>query len=238
MTEYSNALSDRLLVIRIGDTLHYRIYKKDNTLKWQSTTFATTKYPTELDGSIFSDTSIIRLLDDTVLAPLGQPDYTAYHSLSFGPLNSFTHLDSADFSLVYSTTEDTSWHPYLVNPTTLLDLDLLHNYVSRLGHLHALYFYVVQDTLTLLAWKDGAFQIANRYHVANDDEIFYFIMLILEQIELAPENLHFSMIGDKESHRRWHTLFANYVAPLHFTNDHGSGDGTEPILDFFVQCVL
>ena len=135
---------------------------------------------------------------------------------------------------------------YLVGVQENIDINLLFAYAADKAKTDAVYFYKQADRITVLAWKDGKFALANRYPADNLDEVFYYIMLVVEQLELHPADIYFEAICTKGLHESYHALFKNYLAPLHLSSDvltyttSVSEEDAEAIClaHFFAQCVL
>ena len=238
MPSYHNALSDRLVICHFSSQSVFTVYNKDLAQKWQVVA-SNSELPTELKDSIFSETSLIRVGDQFTLAPLAEENYSPYFSINFGANHTIATQDSELFTVVYKNT-DIAYANKLVGARLTTDVDVFYRYADQKNYPNALYFYQINDQVTILAWKDGKFMLANRYASDNEDELFYYVMLVVEQLELPAGDIHFSMVGSKEMHSNYHALFKNYLAPLHLSNE-GTQIGSsehEELANFMGTCVL
>ena len=238
MSSYHNALSDRLVVCHFPSCLLFTVYNNNLDLKYQIIS-RDQSFPVSLADAIFSETHLLRMLNKCTLAPLGEQDYAPYFSINFGGGHSIVTQDSELFALVYEDTP-TGYTNQLVNPRITTDIDVLYRFASQGGYANALYFYHAENQVTILAWKEGKFVLANRYTADNEDELFYYVMLVVDQLELSPADIHFSIVGTTQQHVSYHPLFNKYLSPLHLCNSQqveGSTDSIE-LAHFFSQCVL
>lgn len=235
---YNNALSDRLVVCYFPSHSIFTVYNKDLLAKWQ-TSSNTHDFPAELQEAIFSETHVVRVLNKSTLAPLGESEYEAYFNVNFGKGFNIATQDSELFTVVY---EDVTI-PYstnLVSARETTDIDVVYRFASQKNYTNALYFYHANDEVTIWAWRDGQFVLANRYAADNEDELFYYVMLVVEQLELPANDIHFALLGTRTQHTAYHSLFQNYLSPLHLSNLEQGSDATihTKLADFFGKCVL
>lgn len=235
---YHNALSDRLVVCHFPSHSVFLVYSKDLLIKWQSKS-ESHSFPTQFKDAIFSETHLVRVQNKCTLAPLGEEDYSPYFNTNFGSGYSYSTQDSELFTLVYENTPV----PYanrLVSTRQAIDIDIFYRFALEKNYANALFFYHSGEEATILAWKDGQFALANRYTADNEDELFYYIMLVVEQLELPAADLHFNMVGTRAQHTTYHSLFQNYLSPLHLSNLEQGSDATvkTQLAYFFGKCVL
>jgi len=216
----------------------FTVYNKDLEHKYQ-TISVDRSFPAPLVDAIFSETHVLRMLNKFSLAPLGEHNYSSHFSINFGTDHSIATQDSELFTIVYEDTPAEYTHQ-LVNPHVTTDIDILYRFASQRGYANGLYFYHVENQVTIQAWKNGQFFLANRYAAENEDELFYYVMLVVDQLELPPADIHFSVIGTKQQHTSYHLLFNKYLSPLHLCNREqveGTTDTIE-LAHFFGKCVL
>lgn len=235
---YHNALSDRLVVCYFPTQSVFTVYNKDHLAKWQYTA-ADHTFPNEFADAIFSETHVLRMLPKATLAPLGESDYAPYFKINFGEGYIIGALESELFTIVYENTPIPYNHK-LVSAHEKVDLDVFYRYANQKNYRNALYFYHIQNEVSILAWKDGKFVLANRYAADNADELFYYVMLVVEQLELPVPDMHFALAGSKEQHIAYHKLFEKYLAPLHLTNKAEDSEANEVVqlANFLSKCVL
>jgi hypothetical protein len=83
--------------------------------------------------------------------------------------------------------------------------------------------------------------LSNRYPVANADELFYFVMLVIEQLEIPVQDIHVECIASHDKAEEYKLLFKNYLPPIQqlaFSEETSSKDNTQVLSHFFAQCVL
>jgi hypothetical protein len=83
--------------------------------------------------------------------------------------------------------------------------------------------------------------LSNRYPIANADELFYFVMLVIEQLEIPVQDIHVECIASQDKVDEYKSLFKNYLSPIHqpvLSDETSSKDNTQVLSYFFAQCVL
>jgi hypothetical protein len=246
MESYHNAVSDKLVVVLFENLTIYQVFKKDNLLKWKTVIHGQV-IPEQLKDAIFTSSTLISCNQDFTLAPLQLEDYSNFYSLNFQDSSPIKCFDTEEFTIVSKESGSVKKvSEYLVGVQENIDINLLFAYAADKAKTDAVYFYKQADRITVLAWKDGKFALANRYPADNLDEVFYYIMLVVEQLELHPADIYFEAICTKGLHESYHALFKNYLAPLHLSSDvltyttSVSEEDAEAIClaHFFAQCVL
>ncbi|MEN8696004.1 MAG: DUF3822 family protein [Bacteroidia bacterium] len=235
---YHNALSDRLVVCHFTSHTQFVVYSKELIIKYQSVT-TDGELPPLLVNAIFSETHLVRVADKFTLAPLGEVDYSPYFNLNHREGHNLATEDTELFTVVYNDTP-LAVQGQLVGEKLTTDISLTYHYGLSKAHKNALYFYVVDDILTILAWQKGEFILANRYAVANDEELFYYVMLVINQLELSASDLHFELIGSSSQYEQYTGLFKKYVSPLQSRQSAktSSDDASNVLAQFFGTCVL
>ncbi len=246
MLPYHNAVSDQLVVSLFPEFTVYLVYGKDHNLKWIHTT-KEVEYPNVLANCIFSTSRLITAFQNFTLAPLGSVNYASFYELNFGNENVLATSNTEEFMEVYKPNER---YPIvskrLVSDLQHTDIELVYQYASQKSYKDALYFYTYDNKLTVMAWKEGKCFLANRFPADNLDEVFYYIMLVIEQLELPADSLHFESICSKGRHETYHSLFQKYVSPLYLSTLASStsvaqeekAKEAETLAQFFAQCVL
>lgn len=63
----------------------------------------------------------------------------------------------------------------------------------------------------LYAIKDGQLQLCNPYYTRTNDDIFYFVMLAVEQLHFLPAETEFVLLGEPYKRQEVFDLFKNYI---------------------------
>jgi hypothetical protein len=237
---YHNAVTDKLVVVCFLESTAYHIYSSVNQLKWFRFQGNTHK-PPELDNAFFSATHVVNVNAAITLLPA---DYTdALHEvfkLQHGEYHKLQSLIQEDIQLVYNQTPQIeALIQQLVSPQLELDCSILLQNKPKNRAQEQLVFFWVDEVLTILAYKENKLHLANRYQAANNDELFYYLMLVVETLHLHPENLEVYTLARQEDLNVYNALFKNYLKPLKLMNDANQGDETAVVIAHYLgQCVL
>ena len=242
MSAYHNAVSDKLVLFLDEDSSTYQIYSKDNQLKHRFVHTDASSFPEELSSAIFSSTYLQLVNSKFTLCPLSEDKIDAFFELNHGTGVDFLTAQNDTFKIGFEKPKSLdTLTDKLVNTTMATDIELLFEYASKKNHSNAIYFYEHQGVLTIIAWKEGAFALSNRYPVANVDELFYFVMLVIEQLEIPIQDIHVACIASLEKFEEYQSLFKNYLPTFQRTSvaeNKANVDHTEVLSHFFAQCVL
>lgn len=216
----------------------FTVFSNENVVKFQYST-EEHAFPLQLSSAIFSETHVIRVLPKFTLAPLGQDSYDTYFELNFGSGYEIKTVDNDVFTTIYHY-KFVPYYSKLISPIESLGVDLLFRYVTKTNPKNALYFYCSDNQMCILAWKNGEFFLANNYAVSSDDEVFYFAMLVVEQLDLPADSVYFGFIGAVAQYSSFKNMFANYLQPLaHCYSDVSHHSREElAVAAFFGQCIL
>jgi hypothetical protein len=215
MATYHNAVSDKLVVSFYPKATFYHVYTKDHHLKWCMVQDKP-ETPSELEGAIFSKTTCINSVENVVLTPLHTENVTEFYSLNYAEFEELHQENLEKFAVVQNVSgAASSVIKKLVNPEISSDVSVLFKAVSQSSVANALYFYSSSNKVNVMVFKDGGLQLVNRYPAENQDELFYYIMLVVEQLELPVNNLHFECIASSGVHENLQSLFKNYLPTLH-----------------------
>ena len=242
MSAYHNAVSDKLVLFLDSASSTYQIYSKDNQLKHRFVHSDASSFPEELSSAIFSSTYLQLINCKFTLCPLSEDKIDAFFELNHGTGVDFLTAQNDTFKIGFEKPKSLdTWTDKLVNTTMATDIELLFEYASKKNHSNAIYFYEHQGVLTIIAWKEGAFALSNRYPVANVDELFYFVMLVIEQLEIPIQDIHVACIASLEKFEEYQSLFKNYLPTFQRTSvaeNKANEDHIEVLSHFFAQCVL
>lgn len=242
MSTYHNAVSDKLVLFLDSDTSIYQIYSKDNQLKYQLNHHDNSSFPEELSAAIFSSTYLQLVNSKFTLCPLDEEKIDSFFQLNHGTGIDFLTAQNGTFKIGYEKPKSFDLLTQkLVNTIIATDIELLFEYTSKKTQSHALYFYEHQGVLSLIAWKDDLFVLSNRYSIANADELFYFVMLVIEQLEIPIQKIYVECIASQDKYEEYKSLFKNYLPSFQQSNfiDMKSNEDSSKILShFFAQCVL
>lgn len=234
MSSYHNAVSDQLIVLLYESTCEFKVFGKDNNFK-ESYTTDTVGFPSELEGAIFSSTKKVSIGSNFTLVPAGETEIDTYFNLNFKTKTDLKSKECGVFKIVYPLLPNESdLDAKLVSAQDYSDIELVYAYLSIQSIEDGLFFYVMEDVVTVLAWKNGVFQLANRYPASNDDELFYYVMLVKEQLDLSHEKLRFEYLGDQKTLDSYRPLFKDYIPA--FRSDISTQYGS--LEQFLLSCVL
>lgn len=239
MAEYINAVSDQLVVSLFPHAQYYHIFNNQRELKWgfRSTDLS---FPEALNGAIFSKTHCIQHQCRTVLVPVTDRDHPRHFELSYGKSASLIHEDLESLSVVYEPLSDVfTMRKSLVNPVITCDVAvLLKQLDQREGD--TLYLFPDQRMLSVLLVRDGVVQLMNRYPIKDQDELFYFVMLVVEQMGVRSESVDVKCACASKDLEHLNDLFRNYLPRLQPTNEPATNDHTTQEVQalYLAQCVL
>ncbi len=243
MTTYHNAVSDKLVISFFPKATLFQAFSKDHTLKYSHVS-SDHVIPDAIKSSIFSKTTCVNGRCNFILAPLGEDDYTPYFITNHKTYTKLALENLEQFSVVQDIDDQLSGViKDLVNPDIKTDVAIWHDAIKG-RHANSLYFYHCEDLLTAMVFKDGGLLLINRYAVENHDELFYYIMLLVEQLDLPVQDLHFECIATSGEHEVLQALFKNYLPTLHLApygqlQSESSDLRLEHILaGIFSECVL
>tara|TARA_B100001059_G_scaffold236483_1_gene287238 strand:- start:586 stop:1314 length:729 start_codon:yes stop_codon:yes gene_type:complete len=242
MLTYHNAVSDKLIIFLDYDSSIYQIYSKDNQLKYRLNHHDISSFPEELSAAIFSSTYLQLVNSKFALCPLVEEKIDPFFQLNHGTGIDFLTAQNGTFKIGYEKHQSFDLLTQkLVNTNVATDIELLFEYTSKKTHKHALYFYEHQGILSIIAWRDNVFVLSNRYSVGNTDELFYFVMLVIEQLEIPIQKIYVECIASLDNYEEYKSLFKNYLLSFQHTTilDFKSNEDNSKILShFFAQCVL
>jgi hypothetical protein len=215
---YVNAVTDRL-VVSLFKSLHiFLILSKDHQLKGIFETKSTEAPPSFITDSIFSSSTLVCCSMPFVLVPLNEAEAQLHFNLNYGFMSNVVEQQSEDFNIVYQENACiAALQEKIVGSQVTTDIQLLTNYVSQKPFKDAVYFYQTESEVTILAIQAGQLKLANRYPSDNTDETFYYVMLVIEQLEMSAADLHFECITTKGMHETYFAMFKNYVNHLHLS---------------------
>jgi len=239
MSSYHNAVSDKLVVFLYPSSSVFTVFSKDNVQKFSSDNGSLNTLPDALKESIFSTTNTISVCARTTLVPLSENLYSSYFQANYGEEHlELRHQNTDDFRVVYESTSAThSLLSEVVNPQEHTDINLMHKYAAAIRHENALYYWLYEYTISLMVWKNGKLLAVNRYTSETKDEVFYYVMLVVEQLELPLDKLYFGCVGSGQDHASHKAMFQNYLPPLQQCSTQ-SANSTDPVAQFFAECVL
>jgi hypothetical protein len=70
------------------------------------------------------------------------------------------------------------------------------------------------DILILMAISDGNLILCNSYQTKTNDDIFYFVLLALEQLNFIPAETELVILGEPPSRTEIFELFKNYIREI------------------------
>jgi hypothetical protein len=247
MANYHNAVSDKLVVSFFTEHVIYNVYSKENGQKWAAICSISDSFPKELESSIFSTTHFIVSLTNFTLLPSAEEAEIASYRLNFTLDTQLRTELTEEVAVVYEIPKSAeAVSKQLVNATIESDITLALGNFRKKKSANAIYFYEANNILTVIAVKNGEIHLANRYAVDTMDELFYYVMLVVEQLDLPIDGLYVECTCTKGRHEEYQALFKNYLPILSLTTVYWelkSGENSDNkdiqlLAAFFSQCVL
>ncbi len=237
MDTYHNSVTDILVLVDHTESTYIQIYGKDHLLKWEQVQTAR-EVPKILEQNIFSATYQITTNGKFSLVPNEVSKLSGYAQLNLGGDDDIKEYSLPNFKIIgkHVSIADTK---RLVGVENKLDVGLILEKLDSSKKSDTILFYDLGGVLTLLVWKQGVFHLANRYVVNSAEEVFYYIMLAAEQLELNAAELDFNIIGSEDTHKKYMEEFKDYLAPLHnasITQYRNSDE--EAVTTYLAKCVL
>ena len=171
---------------------------------------------------------------------MSEVESKAAHQLQFGSTESVSEVLTNELKIVFTNSED--WASKLVNANVHVDIQLYIQYALASQKSNAVYFYESENKLNVVCIKEGKLHLANTYAIENNDDLFYFIMLVVEQLNLEPATLHIETICSKGKHEDYLVLFKNYLPAIRLTDSkaimHNPVSAQYVVPMFLAECVL
>lgn len=235
MAAYTNAVSDRLFVFKYPESTSICVCSRGGQPKWYIP-----KYNQEIlldqlgfSGALFSQSYEVDCNGSFSLCPEGVDQEEAQ--------NYFRVTSSVDSALRRSSLGnqievlfpdvpvDARLKKLLVQPKQQTDIQLLHEYKKGLSQSNSVYLTLNQNYLIIRAYSAQKLILANRFAVESSDDIFYFVMFALEQLQLDLPKVHFEFIGEDQAYEELKQLFQNYLPMLlHIPNVQLDEDSLPP----------
>lgn len=218
---YQNAVSDKLTLLSYPDRVSLLISSKTGTIKYYLASLSEVdvhEVKALLSASIFAKTRIVQCNCPFVLCPahIDPIDQQIYFNQSYpesGPLVA-QHIND-EIDLIQPIRElPFQIEQLLVNVEHINDIGLLHEYKHGLSRTNSIYFSVIDQALSIRVYSAGFLVLANRFAAQSKDDIFYFIMLAVEELKLDMNAMHFEFIGDPKDYTDLKSMFANYLPML------------------------
>lgn len=219
MPSYQNAVTDKLILLQYPEFSTLCVSSKHSSIKFYKR-FSKGQLDHDikalLSSSIFASTTVVQCNTAFTLCPndTSIDDHSHYFQLTTGStVQPHAAVLDKDYTILFKTDEN-EWNALLVEPQYLADVDLLHRYKAGLSMTNAVYFSKLQDQLLIRVYSAQNLLLANRFHIDSKDDIFYFIMLAVEQLSIDINKVHFELIGDAEQFDELKKMFANYLPML------------------------
>ena len=82
-----------------------------------------------------------------------------------------------------------------------------------------IYISINSGHLNILAIKDGKLQLCNSFKAKTEDDIFYFVMLAVEQLFMLPNETELVILGEPILEKELKSLFKNYIQEIRSWKD-------------------
>jgi hypothetical protein len=221
MNNYQNAVSDKLTILAYPDSANLFICSKSASIKLYISDVTRSdehQIKTLLSSSIFAKTTVIHCSSNFIVCPNGisESERKLHFQLSFNPASELINqaLDEQVETVFEPHSIISELEPLLVNAEHITDVQLMHQYKSGLSRSNAIYFSVIDNHLLIRAYSASFLLLANRFEVESKDDIFYFIMLAVEQLKIDINSIHFEYIGSPTDYQNFKEMFKNYLPML------------------------
>lgn len=221
MSGYQNAVTDKLIVVEYPEYSTVCVSSKHSSAKYYKRlqhNEVNHEVKALLSSSIFASTSLIHANGGFTLCPNDTPreEFATYYQLTYNrSVEPKAHVLDKDYTVLFTSADQSAeWKTLLVEPEELTDLDILHSYKSGLTQSNAIYFSKLDGELLIRVYSAQNLLLANRFSIDSKDDIFYFIMLAVEQLQIDINKVHFELIGHDEEYEELKRMFSNYLPML------------------------
>ena len=131
------------------------------------------------------------------------------------------HLIDFDLHMVYI--------PFTHVNNALLDrfssFDFMHHGSVLIKNLYAnqkkngqdgVYAFIESHSMSLTIFKDQQLQLFNVFEINTTDELLYYLLFSLEQVQLDPENCTVALFGSVKEGNQQHTRIAEFIKNINF----------------------
>jgi len=247
MSAYHNAVSDKLVVCSFPNRNYFQVYDKEDQLKW-SFVSSEACLPQVLVDAIFSNSTYISVAQNFVLTPSNASNKQEFYALSYTEADALEYTNLEDFTIVHNlTTRFNNLLQGTANAKICNDVSVVYPNIHKQAIKDSLYFYITEGVLTIFVHVKGNLHLINRYKIESNDELFYYVMLVVEQLDLPIESLNFECLATSGEHEVYQSLFKNYLPKLELTKFQSNlsfapedGKLKSEFLQssYFAQCVL
>ncbi|MBI1306178.1 MAG: DUF3822 family protein [Bacteroidetes bacterium] len=93
-----------------------------------------------------------------------------------------------------------------------------------------------ENGILAIVQKDGEFKLCNEYPANNPEEIFFYIMTLVEQLELDPEQTTLSWVGHTSKDQKTiFDTFEPYIQKVNFISDDFLSEYSD-LINFYLKC--
>ncbi len=106
---------------------------------------------------------------------------------------------------------------------SLLHDTILHKLSDEVNNIVA---HITRDSLVILAFNQGKMIFCNHFLLSGNDDLFYFVMLTVEQLEFDPEYTGVMVLNDQNHGKNFKEMFNRFVKTV---------DTPERLLEYQVE---
>jgi len=172
---------------------------------------------------IYSDVLLLARKTNFIILPeiYYQTDYKDLYTLNhILQNNEALYLDKSDhgFGILYSMDMDLLTlirNKFLrIMQRSEVSVILSKIYKEINFRLPQIFITINKENLLIIAVNDGTLQLCNSYQAQNTDEIFYFVMLAIEQLQFLPTETELVFLGKPFLLNDLKELFKNYIQKI------------------------
>ncbi|MFY0645158.1 MAG: DUF3822 family protein [Bacteroidia bacterium] len=220
-SNYQNAVSDKLIVLNQNEQVSVLVSSKNSEPKYYKAFISSEgehEVKSVLSTSIFESTTVIDVNPDFVLCPIGlsQEEQGKHFQLSYEKSGELLSQPlSQEIDIVYPRQElPFDLASFLVNPISRVDIQLLHEYKSGLQTKNAVYISSIDQQLLIRIYSGQNLLLCNRFDTQNLEEIRYFVLFAVEELNLDISALHFEFLGSQKEYEPLKELFNPHLPML------------------------
>ncbi|MBA2406940.1 MAG: DUF3822 family protein [Chitinophagales bacterium] len=125
-------------------------------------------------------------------------------------------VDGTDINLIYSSPKQLLWPPHTEirhSLTVLLRYLLQWHNISRPNNI---YTYIQQSSFQLIYFKDRSLHFCNSFNFHSPDDFTYYLLFACKQLNLNPESLTVTFMGEIMRESSLFRLLSRYVHNVEF----------------------
>ena len=240
----THSVSNKLIVEFNGRDLLFVTLRKDNTVVGADVHLITENEPVESIiahyPEIYSEVRLIVRRSNFVTIPelYFREGAEAFYSLSYQiGAGEIVLIDKLEQQLGIAYAADNKVIAQLKSkfPTLVLNHEagiILQEILSKNNKIQPWIGLVVNDDqLVMIITLNGKLHLCNSYQIKNNDELFYFVMLAIEQLQINQASAEIELLGEVHETHKIMELFENYVGNISLRAESFLAEGNPAALN-------